>query len=119
MALAPSAGLALALMVVSMLLGTIHGGVAGAALQLISPPRLRARVVALYVLCATLIGLGLGPTAIALVTERVFHDETALRYGIAIVTAVALPLSALILTLGLKPFARAVDAAEAMHALDA
>jgi MFS family permease len=119
MALAPTAAVALTLMTVGMLLGTIHGGVAGAALQLISPPRLRARVVALYVLSATLVGLGLGPTAIALVTERVFHDEAALRYGVAIVTAVALPLAAVILTAGLKPFARAVSAAEAMHALDA
>jgi hypothetical protein len=48
-----------------------------------------------------------------LVTDRLFHDDAALRYGLAIVTAVALPLSALMLTLGLKPFARAVIAAEA------
>jgi MFS family permease len=113
MALAPAAGIALALMILGMLIGTIHGGVAGAALQMIAPNRLRGRLVALYFLVANLVGLGLGPTAIALVTDRVFHDDAALRYGLAIVTAVALPLSALILTLGLKPFARAVAAAEA------
>jgi MFS family permease len=112
MALAPSAPIALALMIAAMLAGTIHGGVAGAALQVIAPNRLRARVVALYFLVANLVGLGLGPTAIALITDRVFGDDMALRYGLAIVTAVALPLSALILTLGLKPFARAVVAAE-------
>ena len=112
MALAPTAPVALALMIVGMLAGTIHGGVAGAALQLIAPNRLRARVVALYFLVANLVGLGLGPTAIALVADGVFHDDAALRYGLAIVTAVALPLSAIILTLGLKPFARAVVAAE-------
>jgi hypothetical protein len=32
---------------------------------------------------------------------------------LAIVTAVALPISVLVLSLGLKPFARAVEAAEA------
>lgn len=112
MALAPTAAIALGLMIVGMLLGTIHGGVAGAALQLITPNRLRARMVALYFLVANLIGLGLGPTAIALVTETVFHDDAALRYGLAIVTAVALPVSAIILSFGLKPFARAVEAAE-------
>lgn len=112
MALAPSASLALGLMVVGMLAGTIHGGVAGAALQLITPNRLRARMVALYFLVANLVGLGLGPTAIALVTEQVFGEDAALRYGLALVTGVALPVSALILTLGLKPFARAVEAAE-------
>jgi len=112
MALAPSAGIALALMIVGMLAGTIHGGVAGAALQLITPNRLRARMVALYFLVANLVGLGMGPTAMALVTDLAFGEDAALRYGLAIVTAVALPISALILTLGLKPFARAVEAAE-------
>ena len=112
MALAPSAPLALGLMVVAMLVGTIHGGVAGAALQMITPNRLRARMVALYFLVANLIGLGLGPTAIALITDFAFGRPEALRYGLAIVTGVALPISALILTAGLKPFARAVEAAE-------
>jgi len=113
MALAPTVELALGLMVVAMLLGTIHGGVAGAALQLVAPGRLRARTVALYFLVANLVGLGLGPTAIALVTDEVFGNDAALRYGLAIVTAVALPISALILTLGMRPFAQAVEAAEA------
>ena len=112
MALAPTAAIAVALMIVSMLAGTLHGGVAGAALQMVTPNRLRARMVALYFLVANLVGLGCGPTAMALVTDLVFHDDAALRYGIAIVTAVALPVSALILTLGLKPFARAVQASE-------
>ena len=112
MALAPTAALALGLMVVAMLIGTIHGGVAGAALQLVTPNRLRARMVALYFLVANLIGLGLGPTAIALVTDLVFGRPEGLRYGLAIVTAVALPISALILTAGLRPFGRAVVVAE-------
>ena len=112
MALAPTAPIALGLMILGMLIGTIHGGVAGAALQMVTPNRLRARVVALYFLVANLVGLGLGPTAIALVTDLVFRDDAALRYALAIVTAVALPISALILTLGLKPFARAVVASE-------
>lgn len=112
MALAPTAAMALGLMIVGMLMGTLHGGVAGAALQLITPNRLRARMVAFYFLVVNMVGLGLGPTAIAVVTEVVFGDDGALRYGMAIVTAVALPASAIILTLGLKPFARAVEAAE-------
>lgn len=113
MALAPTAGIALALMILTMLLGTIHGGVAGAALQMVSPNRLRARIVALYFLVANLIGLGCGPTAMALVTDRVFGEDAGLRYAIAIVTALAMPVSILILSLGLKPFARAVREAEA------
>lgn len=116
MALAPTAAMALALMIAGMLLGTIHGGVAGAALQMIAPGHLRARLVALYFLVANLIGLGLGPTSIALATDHVFGNDAALRYAIALVTAIALPVAAVILTLGLKPFAAAVAAAEAQAA---
>ncbi len=112
MALAPTLAIALGLMMLGMLLGTIHGGVAGAALQLITPNRLRARMVALYFLVANLVGLGLGPTLIALVTDLGFHNDADLRYSLAIVTAVVLPISAGILTLGLKPFAAAAKAAE-------
>jgi MFS family permease len=113
MALAPSLGIALALMILTMLIGTIHGGVAGAALQMITPSRLRARMVALYFLVANLIGLGCGPTAMALVTDQVFGDDMALRYAIALVTALAMPMAILAATLGMKPFARAAEAAEA------
>lgn len=113
MALAPSVGIALTMMVLIMLLGTIHGGVAGAALQLVTPNRLRARMVALYFLVANLIGLGCGPTAMALITDRVFGDDAALRYAIAIIAAVTMPISILVASLGLKPFARAVEEAEA------
>ncbi|MBU1374444.1 MAG: MFS transporter [Alphaproteobacteria bacterium] len=116
MALAPTAGIALAMMILTMLLGTIHGGVAGAALQMVTPNRLRARMVALYFLIANLIGLGCGPTAMALITDLVFHDDAALRYAIAIITALAMPVSILVLSLGLKPFARAVVEAEAAAA---
>jgi MFS family permease len=112
MALTPSLNLSLATMVISMLVGTIHGGAAGSALQLIAPSHLRARLAALYFLVVTLLGLGIGPTAIALITDRVFGDDNALRYSIAIYTAVALPLSAIILSLGLKAFAQSVERAE-------
>lgn len=112
MALTPSLNLSLAAMVISMLVGTIHGGAAGSALQLIAPSHLRARLAALYLLVATLLGLGVGPTAIALITDRVFGDDNALRYSIAIVSAIALPLSAIILSFGLKAFAQSVERAE-------
>jgi len=109
--LMPSAALALGLMVPALTLVTMHG-VAGGALQLVTPNELRARVSALYVFVVNLVGLGLGPTAMALMTDFVFGDDKALRYSIALTTAIALPLAALVLTLGLKPYARAVRALE-------
>ena len=108
--LMPNAGGAMVLLALGGVAATLHGGIAGAALQLMTPGHLRARMTALYFLVANLIGLGLGPTLVALVTDYVLHDEASLRYAMAGVSAVVLPASALILTLGLKPFARAVRA---------
>jgi MFS family permease len=110
--LAPSAATAFAILVPAMLAATLHGGVAGAALQLIAPSALRAQITAFYFFVANLIGLGLGPTAIALITDFVFRDDSALRYSMAIIAGAALPVSAVLLSLGLAPFRRAVAAAQ-------
>ena len=107
--LMPSAAMALALLVPGFLLVTMHG-VGSVALQLISPNEYRARITALYFFVVNLVGLGLGPTAIALVTDVGFGDDGALRYSLAIVSGVALSLAAVILTLGLPAFRRSVEA---------
>ena len=107
MPLMPDATLAAVVFAPAFLLASMHGGVAGAALQVISPNRLRGQITALYFFVANLIGLGLGPTAVALVTDYGFGDDAALRYSLAVVAAVALPISALILTFGFPAFRRA------------
>lgn len=106
--LMPSSAWALALLAPGFLLITMHG-VGSVALQLMTPNEYRARVTALYFFVVNLIGLGLGPTAIALVTDTVFKDDGALRYSIFAVSAVALPVAAIILTLGLAPFRQSVE----------
>ncbi len=107
MPLMPDATLAAVVFAPAFLLASMHGGVAGAALQVISPNRLRGQITALYFFVANLIGLGLGPTAVALVTDYGFRDDAALRYSLAVVAAIALPISALILTFGFPAFRRA------------
>lgn len=113
MPLMPSAPLAFACLIPAVLLSSMHGGVAGAALQLITPNQFRAQIIALYFFVANLVGLGMGPTAVAAVTEYGFGQDGALRYSLAIVAGGALPPSALVLWLGLKPFGRSVRAIEA------
>lgn len=93
-------------------LATWHG-VSGAALQLITPNEVRAQITAVYFFVANLIGLGLGPTAIAAVTDFGFGYDGALRWSIAIVAGLGMALAALVLWLGLGPYARSTVAAEA------
>ena len=79
-------------------------GAAAAALQQITPNRLRALVSALYLFFLNLIGIGLGPTLTALITDFVFGYDEAVGLSIAVIAVTSGLLGALVLWLGLKPF---------------
>lgn len=96
--------LAVGLLALATFASSMHGGVAGAALQLITPNELRGQMTAIYFFVANLIGLGLGPTAIALITDYGFGDQQALGGSIAVLAAVAGPLSSVILAGGLAHY---------------
>jgi MFS family permease len=84
-------------------------GVAPAAIQRMMPNSLRAQATALYLFVINLIGLGLGPTAVALVTDRVFRDKGAVDRSLLIVGLVADAAAAVLLWLGLRPYRRSLD----------
>lgn len=64
-----------------------------AALQELTPNRMRARLTATFVLSVNLVGAGLGPTLVALFTDYAFADETMLPYSLALAAAITLPLA--------------------------
>jgi MFS family permease len=103
--LMPSATLAFAMLALSFPMLTMHG-VGTVALQLITPNEYRARITALYFFVVNLVGLGFGPMVMALLTDHLFGYDSALHYSIALVTMIALPLAAVILTAGFSAFAR-------------
>jgi len=86
-----------------------HFGVAMAALQLITPNRMRAQTSALLLFATNLFGLGLGVTVIAFFTDFVFADDSALRYSLATTAAIVYPLAALVVGRGLKHYRRALS----------
>lgn len=79
-------------------------GVGAAAVQELVPARMRAQASALYLFLLNIIGLSLGPTAVAAPTDYLFGDEGALRYSLALVAGVTLPVAVLLLTAGLAPY---------------
>lgn len=109
--LMPNATLALAFMAVGTLIGQAAQGVMIAAIQDITPNQLRGQVMALTLLCVNLIGLGLGATFIAAITDFVFRDESAIRYSIALSGAVLLPIIVAILLVGLPLYRRKLEQA--------
>jgi len=83
---------------------TVHTGLSPAALQLITPNELRGQVIALYLFILNLIGLGCGPTAVALLTDRYFRDPMAVGRSMAIVIITSLSVGVAMLICGRKSY---------------
>ena len=108
--LMPEAWLALVLFCPVLFFNGLPYGAAAAALQALSPNRMRAQVSAIYLCIVNLLGIGLGPTVVALITDFGFGDDAAVRYSLAIVNLVVAPLAAFILWKGMAPYGAAIRA---------
>lgn len=82
-------------------------GVAPAAIQEVMPNSMRGQASAIYLFVITLIGLGIGPTAVALVTDYVFQDDMAIRYSIFWVASIITIGAVVLLWMGIKPYREA------------
>lgn len=85
----PSGAALAALMVPITLFVAMPLGVAASAIQDLVPNRMRGQTSAIYLFVVNLVGLGIGPTAVALVTDRVFADDASVHLSLAIVVAAA------------------------------
>jgi MFS family permease len=88
-ALAPTRSLTIAALVPLALVLFVHYGIAGTMQTDITPASQRGLVAGIYLFSVNLIGLGCGPTAVALVTDHVFGDPARVSESVAIVCAVA------------------------------
>ncbi|HYL73112.1 MAG TPA: MFS transporter [Bryobacteraceae bacterium] len=106
---APTGAWAVVWLVPGCMMAAAPFGIAPAAIQQMMPNPMRGQASAVYLFILNMIGLGLGPTAVALFTEKVFHRDDALNHSLLIVTVLACALGAVILWSGLKPFLRSLD----------
>ena len=104
MFLAPSGGWATVWLVPACVLAAAPFGVAPAAIQQMMPPNMRGQASAVYLFILNLIGLGLGPTAVAWCTQHIFHRDEGLKYSMVIVATAATVLGAGLLWACLRPF---------------
>lgn len=72
-------------------------GPAVVAIQVNTPPAVRAQVSALYLFIVNLSGIGLGGTAIALVSDHILQDESRIGEAMAVVGSVAIVLAVVFL----------------------
>jgi MFS family permease len=110
MPLMPTATLALTAFGASLFFAMMAPGPQNAALQSVTPNRMRGQATALFLFVFNIVGFGCGPTVIALITDFVFHDDARVGSALALATVVLGPLSAWALASGLKPYGRLIAA---------
>ena len=102
--LMPTGWLVFALNVPAVLISAMSWGVAPAAIQEIMPNQMRGQASAIYLLIINLIGLGLGPQVIALLTDYVFVDPLKVHFSLVCTTGAAHVLAIALLWPGLRSF---------------
>lgn len=80
-----------------------------AAMQILPPNQLRAQVSALFLLISNLIGLGLGTTAVAMLTDRLFKNPAAVGQSMSVLVGVATVLCIGLLAAGCKHYRRSLN----------
>jgi MFS family permease len=101
--------LAAALLAPTVFFVAMSFGVAPAAIQEMMPNEMRGQASAIYLFVVNLIGLGLGPTAVAMMTDYVFRNDYAVNYSLLSVATVAHIVAAALLWASLKPYLRSLD----------
>jgi hypothetical protein len=112
--LMPSPWLAVSMTAIGGLIFSIGSAPMSASLQLVTPNEMRGRVSAIYLFIANVLGTGFGPTAIAMITDLVFHDEAQLRYSL-VLAALFTWIPAACYWYARKPYREAVIRARSRH----
>ncbi|WP_180052842.1 MULTISPECIES: MFS transporter [unclassified Acinetobacter] len=81
--------LSFALIFVAMFFSTFPIPASAAATQMLTPNQLRSQVSAKFLLISNLIALGVGTTAVALITDRYYENTLMVGNSISIVNAIA------------------------------
>src|ERR1700730_9215694 len=103
-ALNPAPALIVVALGVFMFFGTFSLPLAPGALQEIMPNAMRGQATAIYVAVTNLVGGGLAATAVAVLTDFVFHDKGKLHISFGLLGCIVCILAVLTLTSTLRAF---------------
>ena len=104
---APTGEMAMAIIALMSFAFGLAQGLPAAALSAVSPNRVRARVIALYLLIGNIIAFTVGPTGVALISDYWLRDPAKIGVAIAVLSAFVVPAGILALVLARKPFLQA------------
>lgn len=75
----------------------LPGGLNASSLQTITPVQFRGQAGAFFLLVGNVLGLGIGPLAVALITDYAFADQQSVGQSLQVVLILALPVAAFVL----------------------
>ena len=104
----PSVQLSLALFCPLLFFASFPFSPAAAALQIVTPNRMRAQISAVYLFVVNLTGIGMGATVTALITDYVFRDDAMLRYSMSLVGGLGGTLACVILWVGIRYYRQSI-----------
>jgi MFS family permease len=84
-------------------------GAAASAVQELMPNQVRVLASSIFLFILNIIGLGMGPTAVAFFTDYIFHDEGAVRYSLSLLLLLGGGVGAICFWTGLRPYREAVE----------
>lgn len=104
--LMPNAWVSLAMLGLALAFSPVAVSMAPVTMNILSPNRMRGQIFAVYVLVQSVLGWVCGPFIVAVLTDYVFNDSQSVRFSLAVVAGVILPLAALCLEIARRAFAR-------------
>ena len=84
------------------------GAIGASAVQVATPPHLRGRISALYLMSVALFGMTLGPAVVGFLTQHIFATDASIGLALAWTYGVLGPITALLFFIGLAPMREAV-----------
>jgi len=115
MPFAPNGAWAAALLAASIFAFGLTNGLAPATFQAMAPNQLRARLFALYFAIGNPIAFVVGPTGVAMISDRLLHDQQRIGAALALLTAIVIPAGVILFALALAPFRRCLDVANLLE----
>ncbi|SSU62988.1 General substrate transporter:Major facilitator superfamily [Acinetobacter baumannii] len=82
--------------------------ISATALQMLAPNQFRARLSALFLLVSNLIGLGVGTTLVAIITDKFFGNPLMVGSSLSIVGGLSCVLALALLFKGCKSFSESM-----------
>ena len=114
--LAPSGQAGLFWLIPTSILAAAPFGIAPAAIQQMMPNPMRGQASAVYLFILNLIGLGIGPSAVAMTTQYIFQRDNAVNLSLMYVSLTGYVLAAILLFVGSKPFLNSLGRLREWHA---